>query len=88
MLGPDWFEVFAVVAFGDRFGAGAVVAGGDSERFEQAGQGFGLHRFVFGPGFPGAIVHGVQEFQHVSAGKPFGIALFEKSVSDIGEDLL
>jgi len=73
MATPDWFEVCTVVAFGDGFGAGAVVAGLDAEGFEQTGQGFGLHGLVFAPGVPGAVVQGVKEFQQVGGGYPFGM---------------
>jgi len=84
---PDWFQVCAVVAFRDCLGAGAVVTGLDIEGFEEMGQGFGLHGFAFDPVVPGAVVHGVKEFQHAGAGEPFGIAFLEKSIADIGEDL-
>ena len=55
MAGPAFLEIFLVVAFDYGVWAGAVVAGADAERFQQAGHLFGFHGLVFAPFVPSAV---------------------------------
>ncbi len=49
-------------------------------------QRFWVHGLAFGPVVPGSVVQGVKELQQIGTGDPFGVALFEKGIADIGEN--
>jgi hypothetical protein len=60
MLVPAFGEMVEAVAFDYRFWASALVVGADAEGFQQVGQLFWFHGFVFVPFIPGTVVHGVE----------------------------